>query len=587
MDYYYSAAERAFFSSELMSVDAMPSDKVAVADQTYKQLMADQVAGKLIRTGSGNAPESVDQGLTAATRFGDVSFGKVTGTNLDINGNGDVSGTFVVGGAVTIKGSLNAQGGLNVTSITATGTSTLAAVNATNLSLSGTLKVNGASTLQAVSAKKITATEIDLNGSMDASGNVVVHGKTTLEALQANGDVNVGGLLKVTGQTYCGNAINFSGNMWLLGRLSDIAVGDTTRDSSKNTVVYRISDKNNAPLMGAEAYFNTDGSRDLRINGRNRANTGWRNFLKIAEYANEEIRIIAGGSPSENLNDDTLITAKWSNDAFVHKAGDETINGLKSFGTAVTVLGSTGYEISRSDQDLTVIPSRDVQTWFARHKDKNDNSGLLLKHYQRADGATEVTLSDINHYSGSGDWTSLAIGHYSDGTRYVQAQYDLAEGANGYEVVTAKWLRAYIWNAEQSQLVHTVNEETITGKKIFKQSLYVDANPMLRRENWENVGIADTSRTESKQAIFAQISDKDGKRYMALEVAASADGSRSLFINGRNRSDTGWAQFLQIKEDNTGYVSAILRGSPVTSSHEPFSANASPISPSLQWQLAK
>ena len=199
MAYYYSASERAFFSSELMSVDAMPSDKVAVADQAYKQLMADQVAGKLIRTGSGNAPESVDQGLTAATRFGDVSFGKVTGTSLDINGNGDVSGTFVVGGAVTIKGALNAQGGLNVTSITATGTSTLAAVNATNLSLSGTLKVNGASTLQAVSAKKITATEIDLNGSMDASGNVVVHGKTTLEALQANGDATIGGLLKVTG----------------------------------------------------------------------------------------------------------------------------------------------------------------------------------------------------------------------------------------------------------------------------------------------------------------------------------------------------------------------------------------------------
>ena len=199
MAYYYSASERAFFSSELMSTDAMPSDKVAVADQAYKQLMADQVAGKLIRTGSGNAPESVDQGLTAATRFGDVSFGKVTGTNLDINGNGDVSGTFVAGGAVTIKGSLNAQGGLNVTSITATGTSTLASVNATNLSLSGTLKVNGASTLQAVSAKKVTATELDLNGNADVSGNVVVHGKTTLEALQANGDATIGGLLKVTG----------------------------------------------------------------------------------------------------------------------------------------------------------------------------------------------------------------------------------------------------------------------------------------------------------------------------------------------------------------------------------------------------
>ena len=220
MAYYYSASERAFFSSELMSTDAMPSDKVAVADQAYKQLMADQVAGKLIRTGSGNAPESVDQGLTAATRFGDVSFGKVTGTSLDINGNGDVSGTFVVGGAVTIKGALNAQGGLNVTSITATGTSTLAAVNATNLSLSGTLKVNGASTLQAVSAKKITATEIDLNGSMDASGNVVVHGKTTLEALQANGDATIGGLLKVTGSAQ----LNGGGTVK--------APGETVNDSS-------------------------------------------------------------------------------------------------------------------------------------------------------------------------------------------------------------------------------------------------------------------------------------------------------------------------------------------------------------------
>ena len=567
MAYYYSASERAFFSSELMSTDAMPSDKVAVADQTYQQLMADQVAGKLIRTGSGNAPESVDQGLTAATRFGDVSFGKVTGTNLDINGNGDVSGTFVVGGAVTIKGALNAQGGLNVTSITATGTSTLAAVNATNLSLSGTLKVNGASTLQAVSAKKITATEIDLNGSMDASGNVVVHGKTTLEALQANGDATIGGLLKVTGQTYCGNAINFSGNMWLLGRRSDIAVGDTTRDSSKNTVVYRISDKNNAPLMGAEAYFNTDGSRDLRINGRNRADTGWRNFLKITEYADEEIRIIAGGSPSASVNDDTLITAKWANAAFAHKTGDETINGKKTFGRELTVTGSTGYEIARSDQDFSVIPEKSVQTWFARYKDKNNQSGLLIKHYQYADGKTEVTLSDINHYSGSDDWSTLAVGHNSDGSRYIQAQFDPPAEINGYEVVTAKWLRSYIWNAEQSQLVHTTNEETIAGKKIFKQSLYVDANPMVRRENWENVSIADTSRTESKQVMFAQITDKDGKRYMALEVAASEDGSRSLFINGRNRSDTGWAQFLQIKEDNTGYVSAILRGSPVTSSH--------------------
>lgn len=568
MAYYYSASERAFFSSELMSVDAMPSDKVAVADQAYKQLMADQVAGKLIRTGSGNAPESVDQGLTAATRFGDVSFGKVTGTNLDINGNGDVSGTFVVGGAVTIKGALNAQGGINVTSITATGTSTLAAVNATNLSLSGTLKVNGASTLQAVSAKKITATEIDLNGSMDASGNVIVHGKTTLEALQANGDATIGGLLKVTGQSTYGNRITFNTNQWLFGARSDVSVADTERDSATNIIVYRIADKDGAALISEEAYFNQDGSRDLRFNGRNRANTSWRLFLTIKEYANEEVRIIAADSPSALVNDHTLITAKWANEAFAHKTGEETINGKKTFGRELTVTGSTGYEMARSDQDFTVIPEWDVQTWFARYKDKNNKSGLLLKHYQRADGGTEVTLSDINYYSGTDDWATLSIGHNSDGTRYAKAFYDPAETINGYELVTAKWLRSYIWNADQSQLVHTVNAEKINGAKTFTSSLLSASSTFIKSVPWEGVSIADTSREKTANRTICEVIDKDGLRFMGLESTASAEGSRTFQVTARRRDNAGWINFLQIAEDNAGNAYFKVSQSPVTSSDD-------------------
>ena len=569
MAYYYSAAERAFFSSELMSVDAMPSDKVAVADQTYKQLMADQVAGKLIRTGSGNAPESVDQGLTAATRFGDVSFGKVTGTNLDINGNGDVSGTFVVGGAVTIKGSLNAQGGLNVTSITATGTSTLAAVNATNLSLSGTLKVNGASTLQAVSAKKVTATELDLNGNADVSGNVVVHGKTTLEALQANGDVNVGGLLKVTGQATHGNRITFTTNQWLLGSRSDVSVADTERDSATNIIVYRIADKNGAALISEEAYFNQDGSRDLRFNGRNRANTSWRLFLTIKEYANEEVRIIAADSPSASVNDHTLITAKWANEAFVHKSGDETIGGVKTFTGTPYVLGTTGYSLKHTSRDLKIVPEETQQSWVLQYKDKNNLNGLLLKHYQYASGETAVVLSDLNYYgSEEGDWASLSIGHYSDGTRYVKAQYDPLDGVMGYEVVTAKWLRAFLQDTDRSQVVHTTNDETIVGKKTFAQSIFSSANPMVRSTNWDGIGVADTSRAESKQKIIGQVTDKDGKRFIGIEVSADTDGSRWVHINGRNREDTWWTSLVKFGEKADGSIVGFLGGSPVTSSDD-------------------
>lgn len=356
--------------------------------------------------------------------------------------------------------------------------------------------------------------------------------------------------------------------MWLLGRRSDIAVGDTTRDSSKNTVVYRISDKNNAPLMGAEAYFNTDGSRDLRINGRNRADTGWRNFLKITEYANEEIRIIAGGSPSASVNDDTLITAKWANEAFVHKSGDETIDGVKTFTGTPYVVGTTGYSLKHTGRDLKLVPEETQQSWVLQYKDKNNLNGLLLKHYQYASGETAVVLSDLNYYgNGEGDWASLSVGHYSDGTRYVKAQYDPLDGVIGYEVVTAKWLRAFLQDTDRSQVVHTTNDETIVGKKTFAQSIFSSANPMVRSANWDGIGVADTSRTEGKQKIIGQVTDKDGKRFICLEVSADTDGSRWIHINGRNREDTWWTSLVKFGETVDGSIVGFLGGSPVTESH--------------------
>ena len=35
MAYFYSASQRAFYCTEIVSVDVMPADKVAVADEAY------------------------------------------------------------------------------------------------------------------------------------------------------------------------------------------------------------------------------------------------------------------------------------------------------------------------------------------------------------------------------------------------------------------------------------------------------------------------------------------------------------------------------------------------------------------------
>ena len=560
MAYYYSASERAFFSSELMSVDAMPSDKVAVADQAYKQLMADQVAGKLIRTGSGNAPESVDQGLTAATRFGDVSFGKVTGTNLDINGNGDVSGTFVVGGAVTIKGSLNAQGGLNVTSITATGTSTLAAVNATNLSLSGTLKVNGSSTLQAVSAKKITATEIDLNGSMDASGNVVVHGKTTLEALQANGDVNVGGLLKVTGSASLsgGGTVKMPADyvntsdivpaswVWKLIRRYGLAGGINTAVDVSDA--YPSRDLNDVDATG----FYTCSSNVANSPKGEEAQT----FTGLLIHVHR--RFAAGPVAWQMCVQQTTpnvifyrikngsVWSEWlkiaQDDDVVHLDGSETIVGEKSIKNHINLIRAV------NKGDKSTISHRQIK-WL----DPNGESMGLISLRTGTDGSTRLEFYAYKNESGN---TSEAAHFFIEVTETGVARCYLpatADNATSEEGVTARWARSKFLALDGSKSM-AANLKLGPQAPVIESTQSVDSND----------SIPTVSRFNG-YSVYAE----NGDRIAYIQLASRNDGRREYNMYVRNPYVDGEV-FHGLKLGFTADASfyAQLTQGPVTSSDD-------------------
>ena len=243
----------------------------------------------------------------------------------------------------------------------------------------------------------------------------------------------------------------------------------------------------------------------------------------------------------------------------------------KTFTYPISVAASTGFEVVRTDQDLKTIPSSDVQTWYGRYKDKNNLSGLLIKHYQRESGETSVSLTDINYYhtdDNNGDWSSLTIGHNPDGTRYIKAFYDPIDSINEYEVITAKWLRKYIWNPDGAQVVHTVNDESISGVKTFTRSISVSANPLIQSSHWTGISVFDSTRSNGSQKILAQVLDKDGKRFISLEVSANTDGGRTLHINGRNREDSWWTTLAKFTEKGDGTIVGELGGSPVTDSND-------------------
>lgn len=575
MAYYYSASERAFFSSELMSTDAMPSDKVAVADQTYKQLMADQVAGKLIRTGSGNAPESVDQGLTAATRFGDVSFGKVTGTNLDINGNGDVSGTFQVGSAVTIKGALNAQGGLNVTSITATGTSTLAAVNATNILASGTLKVNGATTLQAVSAKKVTATELDLNGNGDVSGNLVVHGKTTLEALQANGDVNVGGLLKVTGKATVddvaihGSSTDFAGDRGQIGNCDAVTDIDFNEYGTKSGV-WRISGTyQNGGDFGDVAGF-------LVVYANKQLNYAAQFFIRTLSADTFYIRTKHGEwQPwrrlilDQNINAVGLVsflqaqnltaeqkTQALQNVGALPLTGGNLTGDVTNTGT-FTVKGSTAYKQQYANLDRDVPPQTDpIQNFPLTLVDKNGKTAALIKYWQQTTNKTCLQIGTARSTeSGGTNYATFEVGFDDNGTKYMNVP-DTPSNANGVQAATAKFVNDRIKNS--TDVVHTTGSETINGSKTFGSPVVSNANTLIQSANWSGIRLGDTSRASDSIKMIAQVLDADAQRWIGLETTASALGHRTVQLIGRNRTNTGWLNFIKFWDYADGSFAANL-----------------------------
>ena len=567
MAYYYSASERAFFSSELMSTDAMPSDKVAVADQTYKQLMADQVAGKLIRTGSGNAPESVDQGLTAATRFGDVSFGKVTGTNLDINGNGDVSGTFVVGGAVTIKGSLNAQGGLNVTSITATGTSTLAAVNATNISASGTLKVNGATTLQAVSAKKITATEIDLNGSMDASGNVVVHGKTTLEALQANGDATIGGLLKVTG-TIASQSSAVFGQMV---RIRDSRVTRGTNPSTNYFTQVYFGDKTiTAEATGLqningflEMAVRSDGRTDLKMVAlRNEANSdnSYSANLSVGwyQYGDEWAARATAPTPHENSTGSEIVTVAYGTNHYLKRDGSNRITA-------------------------------DGLIW-----EKSTSGGYFtfLRRVNDADASASVgSIQDHFVISGFNQGTIICSGETGGNLENIAKIIATMENPESIVLAADRNLEIFTNCGNEADMAaahkHVFKSN---GNLVLSGALAIDvdslSNKVLLRDTTLTKGVSPASTKYFDIAFTQNNGSATADRFGAITVRVNTNGSTlTQLISYKNAAGTTAAYLgVGFDEDGNSYTYA---PTPVTSSHEPFSSNASPIRPFLRCKLAK
>lgn len=409
MAYYYSASERAFFSTDLMTTGAMPSDKVLVDDSTYASLQAAQVAGKIIRTGAAGAPEAVSQSLKTLA-------GLELGVDLDVED--------LTAAALKVEGAANLAGGTSTTTLKATGASTLSDVNAANLSTSGTLtskgvatlsggtttttlKATGTSTLAEVNAKSVTASGAVKGASVTATGAL------SGSSLQITGtSATVGG--KNVVRSVNGATANASGEVTL----------------GPDVIQHKSGLSSIKSVAGTFAFDSNSGiSADDLPEGI--SNADWTGMQFGMKNGNDKSQFIFNSRAlyyrfsDTNLGSEVWDSSSWirydladlaQDSAVVHKAGAETISGAK------TLTGGMAVVDTMIVRDLSAVKGTNPSSacfmgiWFA---DKNavpgaatTNSNVLgaIEAAIRNDGTSDVKMYSNRNEAGTDDRAQIMVG---------------------------------------------------------------------------------------------------------------------------------------------------------------------------------
>ena len=257
--------------------------------------------------------------------------------------------------------------------------------------ISGNLVVNGSTTL-----KKLTASELDLNGNADVSGTLKVTGATTLTGkLTANGGV--------TTKALTATSLDLNGNGDVSGSLT--VHGDLNAQGGLN--VTDITATGSTTLVNLNA-ANITATGTLKVNGATTltgalaANGG----VTTKKVTATELDLNGNGDVSGNLNVGGLLQVTGN----VSATGTIQVRNARPF--AVTIP-----QIS----DITQPPSSEVQAWPVSVYDAQAHAIAMLKYIKKSSGESQWLLADIDYSDGDQHWAQLTIGHKADGTAYLRS----------------------------------------------------------------------------------------------------------------------------------------------------------------------
>lgn len=472
MAYYYSASERAFFSTDLMTTGAMPSDKVLVDDSTYASLQAAQVAGKIIRTGAAGAPEAVSQSLKtlAGLELGvDLDVEDLTAATLKVEGASNLAGGAAT---TTLKatGAATLSGGTTTTTLKATGTSTLSDVNAANISTSGTLtskgaatlsggtttttlKATGTSTLAAVNATTVTASGAIKGASLTSTGALVggslqitgetatVGGKNLVRsvngvAASAAGDVKVPSY-EVDGVQALGSNVDYD-DVTLPGFYHVNASGALNGPGYPSKLIV-LSGKTGASILTQVAFpiFSESGAASVMPKYRNRSDEGvWTKWFTLAHSDSESDFLARNVAAAGSMTVGNKHVVRSINGFSANSSGAVKIPNFEQDG--VTALGVADYNTITEPGFYSCTGTGSTNgPGNARKILVLGNSGATTYLTQIAFPIGKGDAIALRYRNANGDWSEwLKVG--TEGAGFV----DPSPSSNDNSIATTSWVRA-------------------------------------------------------------------------------------------------------------------------------------------------
>lgn len=263
----------------------------------------------------------------------------------------------------------------------------------------------------------------------------------------------------------------------------------------------------------------------------------------------------------------------------VQLSGDQVINGVKEFGNSYydsTREGETDWESSsliiRYQNYIkgsgNPIANKYANLLFLDKTGTNvDWSGRLgaVENDVLPSGAHRMRLvcykNEVVDGVDTRDMTNFIVGYDDDGVKFALCPSTSENRNNGTDIITRDWI------PKDTRVVHTTENETISGNKTFTNTITTNGHVALKHNDTE----LNTNPSESKYRDYRFL-DKNGNYLGYIEYAAYANGGARLHTLVKAIGDsTKWAEYniyASVSDSTPGNfevkISGIERNSTIT-----------------------